>query len=280
MSRKELGKAGILYPKMRCDEWAHHDLAPLQKKELEQTRQQWKTLLANYDQDNASSLIISSENFIGIPDELLLYLTEGLDKYKVSIIFIVRHQSSLLPSIYLQWLKLGINYRNFNEYFSAIKNEFDFNKILFRWVAAFGESNIKCDVLSVGKPDSVKVFSELIKNKDLYSILTRDISPQINQNLNPFLLNVLRFLDWSFGWSFQNENFPGWDCLVPNQKGIYPKARIRVVKAIERISSLIPRCGNIIDQKIKENISNYYYCSNQQFHKTYLKEELSEWFKV
>lgn len=275
--REDLMHLGISYPTLSQADPAHHGLAPLKSSCIGFALLEWETVLQQFADGGEETLVLSSENFVAIPEKLLTQIVNLLSDFHITIVFIIRPQWTLLPSIYFQWLKMGITFKDFSTFYAAMREEFHFNQIVMRWAESFGAKHVRCDVL-VGDADAITTFAELIDREDLKQCLSRELSPRINTSINSSLLAILAAFDRCFADKVYDSEFPGWEHLKPLHRGNYSRTRQGLVSVMERITECLPRSGRFLSPAMKSDICKYYQTSNKAFHNFYLTQRAPDWF--
>jgi len=275
LKRSELAASGIHYPEINPGEIAHHVLGLLADDKFEEAKQGWKEVIAGFERSGCTTLLVSTEFFIGISYRLFETISRLLSGYLVEVIFIVRNQRELLPSIYAQWIKAGIAFQSFEHFFSITKQEWHFTRIIERWADAYGSENMKCGMLRPGG-DSVEIFAECCGGGEMNKLL-KNTKIRINAGINPTLLPLIVFFD-----RFNSRNkigtiFPGWNHIEPSHPDRNPGLRSRLVNFLEKKTN-----GNFgkgcwkLGDKIILQIDSYYAISNRDFKFKYLKENLRD----
>jgi hypothetical protein len=275
--REDLSQIGISYPMVLHTDLAHHALAPLKSAAINGAVQEWEAVLQKFEAGSADILLLSSENFIAIPNDLLKQIAELLADFEVKIVFIGKPQRHLLPSIYRQWLKVGITFKDFATFYAATRDEFHFDQIVMRWAESFGANQVRCDVL-VGDADAITTFAKLIGHEDLKQCLSRELSPRINISINPSLLSILSAVDRCFADKVYDSEFPGWEHVEPVHSGNYSRTRQGLVSVMEQITEYLPRYGRFLSPAMETDICKYYQTSNKAFHEVFLKRRAPDWF--
>lgn len=275
--REDLNQIGISYPVVLHTDFAHHALAPLKSAFTNFAVREWEVVLQKFEAGSADILVLSSENFIAIPNDLLKQIADLLGDFEVTIVFIGKPQWHLLPSIYRQWLKMGITFKDFATFYAATRDEFHFDQIMMRWAEAFGANQMRCDVL-VGDADAITTFTKLIGHEGLKQCLSRESSPRLNVSINPSLLAILPAVDRCFAHKVYASEFPGWEHVEPVHRGNYSRTRQGLVSVMERITEYLPRSGRFLSPAMESDICKYYQTSNKAFHEAFLMRRAPDWF--
>lgn len=269
IKRAELAAVGIHYPVTNPESDAHHLLGLLADDKYEEVELRWREVLAGFEKNGSPTLLVSSESFIGISKRLFESIRRLLSGYTVEVVFIVRNQKELLPSIYAQWIKEEIAFRSFDHFYRVTKQEWHFTEIIARWSEAYGAENIKCGTLCPGA-DAVRVFAQCCGVVELGDIL-KDTNIRINAGINPMLLPLIVLFDRFHSRNKIGSVFPGWNRIKASRLGRNERLRARLVAFLEKQTN--GRFGkghwDLGEKKVRE-IAMEYAMSNREFHARYL----------
>jgi hypothetical protein len=278
-NRENLFKNKILYPEINTDETAQHVLGLLRKDQVCVAIQAWKTVINEFKNSECSTLLLSTENFIGVSDELFDAIRSLTDNYLVNIIFVTRNQRELLPSIYAHWTKAGIAFKSFDHFFRVTRQEWCFAKIIKRWASAYGLGNVHCGVLCPGD-DAVKVFALCCGDKNIGGILEKTEELRINASINSKLLVILNLFDRLHSPNIIGNIFPGWDRIEPTSPDRNESTRHKLVTILENFSKkwFKPSPWRISKKQELEIIQEY-KDTNRLFHESCLGNNTDYWLK-
>lgn len=280
-ARHSLEDAGYLYIQTDPGGEAHHSLCPLKKELLPSAKAGWEIIAKDFLAMRQENLIISSENMIGIADELIYYIKDLFRKQSVKILFIGRSQSGLLPSTFSQWTKAGILFESFPSFFKATHQLWHFESILDRWEKHFGRQNINCRVIQRGE-DAVEKFLTFFPESKLYKILNSSSRERLNSSLSSELLKLIFLYDIANTdklpvW----HEFPGWELIEPPIEILYNSRRLEYLKEIERLSKLLHSpCEKLLTHDDEKMINSTYFESNQLFHMNHLGKQSTDWLNA
>jgi len=278
ISRSDLARKRILYPETNPAHHAQHGLGILTNDQAINAVEKWRDVLDEFEKSECDTILVSTENFIGIPTEPFEAIKRMLSGYFVKIIFITRNQTELLPSIYAQWTKAGIVFRSFRHFYQVTKQEWHFNEILERWSIAYGKENIMCKVLEP-KGDAVKAFSACCGDGDLAEILAKTQLPRGNMSINSKLLLILVLFDRFNSWNKIGSVFPGWNRIEPSRPDRNADIRGKLVQFLEIYSARWCKgSGSKLTKSIEAEIAAEYQETNERFHVEYLGCEPQNWF--
>ena len=267
--RKDFINHGILYPEDVDGGVAHHHLAPLKSEMLANTLQSWEKTIKDFELSGSETLLLSSENFIAVPDSLLKFIQRFTDNYNFKIIFLGRNQETLLPSIYSQWCKTGVFISGFNKFYSDTRHLWHFPVILQRWSNLFGVSNIHCRIL-LKDDNSVSVFSEIFSEISEHRLIANSISVRANESLPYLCLIILKIFDRANRRCNFKNGFPGWDKVHPENPYKNAQLRANILYALESYSrkNKILKPFKISKKQIND-IVKYYSESNLLYSAVY-----------
>lgn len=130
----------------------------------------WSSILSEFKQTKAHSMILSGEAFARLPKDRIIQLQSFLLDYKPTIIFYFRDPFSRTLSLYTQEVKMGRYFRSFSNFLHEREPElFYYEGIFERWKDCFGIENIL-----------VKSFDQITNNSNLESdlLLSLDQKPE------------------------------------------------------------------------------------------------------
>jgi hypothetical protein len=277
IKRAELSVQGIHYPDTNPAEDAQHVLGLLADDKYEEAEQGWRDVLTGFEKSGCPTLLVSTELFIGISPRLFEAIQEMLKGYSVEVIFIVRNQRELLPSIYAHWIKAGIVFRSFEHFYRVTKQEWHFTRIIERWSEAYGAENMKCGILRPGA-DAVRIFAECCGGREMVKML-KNTRIRINAGINPRLLSLLVLFDRFNSRNKIGSVFPGWNHIEPAHHDRNALLRARLVELLQKQTS--GRFGKgrwYFRKEIDEEMNMEYEASNREFHSKYLRHDSGVWF--
>ena len=276
IKKSELAAQGIHYPETNPAEDAQHVLGLLADDKFEEAEKGWRDVLAGFEKSGCTTLLVSTELFIGISPRLFESIQRLLSGYSVEVIFIVRNQRELLPSIYAQWIKAGIVFLSFEHFYRVTKQEWHFSRMLARWSNAYGAENMKCGVLRPGA-DAVQIFAECCGGGEMGEML-KSTNIRINASINPRLLSLLTLFDHFNSRNKIGSVFPGWNHIEPSRPDRNAGLRFRLVEFFEKqTNGWFGKgrwdLGGVVD----EQMALEYGWTNKEFHSKYLGQEPQVW---
>lgn len=276
IKRSELAALGIYYPETYPGAVAQHVLGWLTDDKYEEAVEGWRNVLAGFEKSGCTTLLVSTERFIGITPKLFALTKRVLSGYSVKVVFIIRNQRELLPSICSQWIKAGIEFRSFEHFYSVTKQEWHFTKIIDRWSQAYGVENIKCGILRSGS-DAVEIFADCCGDREMTKLLTHT-QIRINGGMNPRLLWLIVLFNRFKGGKKIGSVFPGWNNIEPSQANQNDALRKKLLQYLEVYSVRLCKGGGWkLPKTIEAEILVYYWETNKLFHSTYLNCQNNEW---
>ena len=276
IKRAELSAHGIHYPETNPAGDAHHLLGLLADDKFAEVELRWSSVLDGFEKSGCTTLLVSSESFIGISDRLFESIRRLLSGYSVEVVFIVRNQRELLPSIYAQWIKEGIAFRSFEHFYKVTKQEWHFTRILERWSEAYGAENMKCGVLRPGA-DAVQIFAECCGGGKIGEML-KSTNIRINAGINPSLLSLLALFDRFNSRNKIGSVFPGWNRIKPSRPDRNSGLRARLVEFLEKQTNGWFGKGRWdLGGVVEEQMALEYGGSNKEFYSKYLRQEPQGW---
>lgn len=274
-----LGELGISYPIDEFAGVAHHELAPLRIEEISAAEKKWESIIKNFDSDKCYTLLLSSEYFIAIPEELIKFIYNILKKYNVEIIFITKHQAVLLPSIFAHWYKSGIIYKDFSAFFQLTREEWRYSHIVKRWSDLFGVENLKCRILSKND-DATEIFIKCLNNKKIKKLVSEKKQDRLNKSFNEDFIKLLSLFDQVSKEIKPLADFPGWDKIEPISTTGIDNIRLEFIALIEKISTSEGFSSKSFqNNSMTKEITDYYRESNTEFHNKYLKDKSIKWIE-
>lgn len=139
-------KKGLLYPEIGLWMSSHHKLTqiPHQKNYVPYIGDNLRKIREAFVYGNCNKLLISSENLCFSQRELIEMYANVFGSLDVRVVMYVRRQDYLVPSVYLEWVKNGWDYKgNIADYFAFSKIAYDFLTRLSDWEELFGQQNIR-----------------------------------------------------------------------------------------------------------------------------------------
>ena len=260
-NRGELQNAGWLYPETGLHGTGHHALAELEVKKVSSTnKNNFSKIAQQLGIKSDRSILLSSENFCFLDPDYTDNMAEIIKgDWQVKIIFYVRHQIQLLESIYLQFQKVGDDYKGkIENFFLQLRNEFDFNKIIAPWVNNFGEEAI------IARLFDKRIIGEDVKADFLKILGIGDVIEV--RNMEKLNLSLL----------------PEYSKLVTLIDEITPKIQGRqaIIEELLLLSRKFKKSSDfsLINDDLKRDISEYYANSNHRFAERFLDEHQSSLF--
>jgi hypothetical protein len=189
-NQESLKAKGYLYIRTDDGGEAHHSLCPLKKELLPGAKAAWDKIAEEFMAMREENLMISSENMIGIADELIEHIADLFKECRVKVLFIGRHQSGLLPSTFSQWTKAGILFESFNSFFKATHQLWHFQNILDRWEKYFVREDIHCRILSSGE-DAVETFATFLPAEEGKILLGKSQNRRLNSSISSELIRLI-----------------------------------------------------------------------------------------
>jgi|SaaInlStandDraft_1057018.scaffolds.fasta_scaffold47524_2 hypothetical protein len=252
-SSKTLSKEGVFYPTLGHIYFGHHELALLanQQNHILALKSRLKALENEFREKEESVLVISTEMLCFSPECVAKLYGEIFNCYEAKIVFYVRDQISLLPSVYLENLKNNdANGMAFDEFFQKSQSAFDFLLRIMNWEKFFGKENIITRVYDKQfQRDSCHDFLEAIGLSHLKIKFKKEHE---NISLSPIFSDVLVTLD---------------------QDNISSELRKEAINVFLKISAEHPSPSSIImPPQLRAKIRNRYRKSNQNFSNDYLSE--------
>ncbi|NOT39665.1 MAG: hypothetical protein HOP13_04155 [Alphaproteobacteria bacterium] len=226
--RCQLAEHGLHYPQAGLLGAAHHGFFDLETSEI--TESSFDSLAAELAVHADRSLILSSENLAFAPEKVVeqLRATIGSDS---RIIFYVRDQLSLIPSIFLQWVKDGWDYGgSIEEFFARHEDSFDFCKLIHPWAMRFGDGAIDAHVYS---PNVVgaNVVQHFLSTIGLQVATVQDI--RLNPSLLPEFVDVMAELDAAGTDRHVRQTVV--ECLVRASVALAPSSTLNLVSDAMRV---------------------------------------------
>jgi hypothetical protein len=279
-NQQKLKEAGYLYIKTDPGGQAHHTLCPLKKELLPGAKEAWDNIAKEFIAMREENLMISSENMIGIADELIKHIAELFKECRVKILFIGRHQSGLLPSTFSQWTKAGILFESFSSFFKATNQLWHFQNILDRWGKYFFREDIHCRILRSGE-DAVETFATFLPSGKIKNLLVRSIKHRLNGSISSELIRLIFLYDISYSLKLPVwDTFPGWELIEPAVEDVFNAKRNNFIQEIERVSSVIySPCENLLTADEIKMIYDTYLETNHSFHMKYMSHQPSDWIR-
>lgn len=247
-NRDRLWSHKVLYPRAGVINGAQHGLCPLDGSSAEE---EYVKLRHEIESLAPRLVLLSSENFsfapLGVIDNLA-----GLFAGSARILFYVRHQVDLVESVFLEWQKVGLDYRgNIRRFFAAHKQSFNFMLRIQPWIDRFGGANILA-----------RVFDKRVIGEDVVSDFLR--SAGLPANLQPAgVLNTSLIPEFSSLMSLLDEG------------GLDSAFRRPVVNELLRISRTLRSASQLrlVDSKMATEIGEIFAESNSAFAESFLPPE-------
>lgn len=246
---------GLLYPELGLWKTAHHNLSLLEGEPDNSLliKQHLVNINAEFIDNGYQKLVLSSERLcFTIPGIIELYRDVFKDS-KIQIIMYIRRQEDLIPSVYLEWMKNGWDYKgDLEAFFAHTRAAYDFINILKGWESAFGEGSIKiklyCKKLMANICDSFLDAIEVARPCERFT------SHHSNPSLSASLAKTIRLLDAS---------------------KINVDLRKDIISNLVEVSGHITVDGydSIINKDLKRKIREEYFNSNEELARRYLSDE-------
>lgn len=189
--KSDLINNSILYPLTGITGYAHHHLALVGAERLNSfSLNTFACLRAEILASNASSIVISSENFSYCSPSYIEDVLGQLDGFNVKIIFMARHCVPFFYSSYLEWFKTKRIIESPEDFFSNNVNSFDMLQRIKPWSNFISNDNIIVNVYDKKiRPDIVKFFYSIL-NTSIPSISRLDLNLSFNPCFIDHLLNL------------------------------------------------------------------------------------------
>ena len=270
IGRTELASLGIYYPETFPGEVAQHVLGLLTDDKYEEAKEGWRNVLSGFDKSHCTTLLVSTENFIGISPKLFKSIQRLLSGYSVEVIFIIKKHKELLPSIFSQWIKSGIAFQSFEHFYSVTKQEWHYTRIIERWSEAYGADNIKCGILRSGS-DAVEIFADCCGVGEMRTML-KNTQIRINASMNPKLLLLIMLFDRFNSRNKIGSVFPGWNHIEPSCPDRNSGIRSRLLGFLEKQNKGASHKGRWkLTRGMEAKIASEYLETNERFYAIYLK---------
>ncbi len=277
--RENFRLAKILYPKTLNGQTAHHELAPHIPDEIPSACERWNAISEEFEAGDYEMLLLSSEMFCECTDALLNHIYVLFKKYEVKIFFFGRAQQKLLPSIYSHWSSVGIGFRNFKSFYNLTKNQWNFKRILKRWSEKFGIHNICCNIIQ-GGDNSLDSFARMFSENTRYQLSYNNVDYRCNESLPRIELYVLKIFDRLLHPFSFHSTIPDWERIELDVRDRNTWLRSRLLMMMQQTSKAFPRrTRSLLTKAEKEEICSFYYESNREFHRIYLKNQPRQWFE-
>lgn len=252
----QLAACGVLYPLTgRGAADAHHWLAPIGPQPWGGYKKLYQELLSEIRKAHPEIVLLSSEQYSYTRPEHISNIASIFSGYDTKIVFIVRPQVQLLPSVWLQKLKDGSQTpATLEDYFAEVvrENALDFNVRISPWVNAFG-----LDAIRVGLYKSRNFSGDIIRQ-----FLTL-------ADLNTIELETAKTENASLAGNFANLVLEFDKCVAS------PRLREEFIKLLLVASGDVPRVCPLSD-KLRQEIYSYYYESNLAFADEYNLNDLDK----
>lgn len=251
-NRHEFAKQGILYPTTGLRGTGHHNLAVLGKNELTNDFIDLKREIQN---SNQHKIILSSEFFVFSKENYIKAMQETLIDYNVKVIFYIRDQLKLIESVYLQWQKVGDDYKkDIVLFFDHHKASFNFLNRIEPWGKYFGNENMIVEVFDqrlIGADVTKDFLTKVEIDKAQLELKNEYVS---NESLLADFSNLITYID----------------ALNPTLE-----QRNQIILELLNKSVSFKTCSKItlIDDEFRKVILNHYKESNLLFSNMYLSEE-------
>lgn len=188
LNRGLLSGNGILYPETGIPDkhnlYGQHQLAwALMGNKRYPNDNIWIRLQEECKRERPAKIVISSEGFDNLEQPGIEKLKEQLPSDDIKIILYLRSYLGLLKSMYFESLKKNLFSGSFKDYFILKCSRINYNSLVERWSAIFGEENI-----------ILRLYDEIISNtgliKDFCGIIDFDYSlvpdkTEIRKNITP-----------------------------------------------------------------------------------------------
>jgi hypothetical protein len=137
--------------------------------------------------------VISTEMFEGLDASEIATLKRRLDGVgeDFRIVMVIRHLASLLPSLYVQRIKRGQKYYDFDRFFELQmgKKHIDYFDMARPWGEIFGWENLRVRALDAGTLVNCDLIDDFLATLDI-----DPADPQLQSLIRPGLFNVTE--DW------------------------------------------------------------------------------------
>ncbi|WP_027713857.1 hypothetical protein [Desulfuromonas sp. TF] len=241
---------GYCYPKAGRPGVGHHNLAKLRcdivPDDIQDTFYQ---VAGEFHESGTDCMVLSSEYFCFLESGYIRWISELFSLSNVKVVFYIRDHVDLILSTFLQWVKVGDDYKgDIVNFFNAYKAAFDYETRLRPWIDFFGEDSIILKLYD-------KKFSQDIGSHFYNSIGLNDFkSPTIlksNPSLLPEFFDIISAVD---------------------KISIEKKTRQEIVDKLLLNSKKFKKCSTLelIDPELKSTIYNTYNSSNERIANEYL----------
>lgn len=254
LGRDLLLDAGFLYPKTGLAGSGHHLLSPLDAVSMGVDVQGlYLALCREINASTAHTVIISSEFFSYAQPSFIEEIKSVFFEYDVTVVFYVREQVGMISSTFLQWQKIGEDYKGtVDRFFLEHKGAFDYMARIQPWVNAFGPENIIARVYdkAVIGNDVVKDFAMVCGLGDLLQSNGVDYNP----SLRPEFSKLVSMID---------------------DAGVNGENRMKIIDELLKISVSMKNLPSPdwIPESLKAAIRETYGESNRQFAEQFLPED-------
>lgn len=247
-----LRSESALYPTTGIKGCGHHLLGKLGCSTLDHdTESLYKRLLSEISTSKCRTIILSSENFCFCHPGFIESLAQVFGNLDVKVIFYVRDQKPLIESVFLQWVKVGDDYRGgIDTFYQAMRGAFDFLQRIQPWVDVFGQQAI------IARLYDSKIIGDDVCT-DFIRLLDLDLGPDDYKanKVNPTLLA---------------EFYPA--IALIDKFGVTSNDRHLLVKELMQLSETFRPCAgaSLLSESLKREIEVYFAQSNRAFAQRFL----------
>lgn len=250
---RQANSSKYFYPNIGIQDAGHRQLAKENQKKIpENIRKMYQLIINNFKRVNTPNMIISSEFLYTMKPGFIKELSEIFNKFDTKIIFSIRNQLDLIPSVFLEWVKDGLDYENtINSFYESHKESFDFEGKASVWIKYFGEQAL------IFKLYDKNLIKENITLDFLNSININNCSGFSNADYNPSILpEFAKFLTFLDKWQVKKQT------------------RYKLVKRLIFLSSKFKNSSKskILNKKLKQRIIKNHRESNIRIANKYLND--------
>jgi hypothetical protein len=254
-NKEQICSQGLFYPEIGKRGTGHHELTVFKKNKLPLEKiRLFNKLINNISKIKEEKILISSEFFCFMQENLIEDIANLLVHLNIKIIFYIRKQIHLIESAFLQFQKIGKEYNNYiEEFFEAHKTAFNFSYRIQPWAQIFGKENIIARLYEpqiVGEDVREDILNVMDVNFPVIRTKYRD-----NPSLLPEFSKIITIID---------------------KHHINSEDRINIVAQLIDLSAKFKSLSvkdNFTDLSFKQKVYRYYEKSNLEFAQGYLTEQ-------
>lgn len=260
-NKMALDQMGILYPASGLRGSGHHNLAVFGPGGLSrEVKNRFATLQREISKKKRNTVVLSSENFPWLKDDYVGYIKQAFSKYHTRVIIYVRNQVDLVKSTFLEWQKVGDDYRgNIASFFRLHAEGFNYLTRISPYLSAFGKDAI-----------IARVFDKRIVGSDVrYDFLkVIGIAAEAGLDFSKAYSNISLLPEFSSIVSLLDEE----KLSKPTRK----KTIARLLDLSHQFKSLSTE--QLIDHSLERQITDKYRNSNEKFAALFLDDHQTEIF--